>query len=43
MYNKDPDVIRTLLKHGADRNQTNNAGKTPMQSTEDPTTIKLLK
>jgi TPR repeat protein len=43
MYNKDPEVIRTLLKHGADRNQTNNAGKTPMQSTEDPTTIKLLK
>lgn len=43
IYNKDPDVVRALLEHGADRNQTNNAGETPMQSTEDPAIIKLLK
>lgn len=43
IYNKDPAVIRTLLEHGADRNQTNNAGKTPIQSTENPATIELLK
>ncbi|MBA8879024.1 TPR repeat protein [Phyllobacterium myrsinacearum] len=43
IYNKDPAVIRTLLEHGADRNQINNAGKTPIQSTENPATIELLK
>ncbi|MES5048261.1 ankyrin repeat domain-containing protein [Rhizobium nepotum] len=42
-YNKDPDVIRALLEHGADRNQTDNEGKTPIQSTDDPAIIELLR
>lgn len=43
VYNKDVAVVKTLLEHGADRKQINTAGKTPMQNTEDPVLIKLLK
>ncbi|EJN04060.1 Sel1 repeat protein [Phyllobacterium sp. YR531] len=42
-YNKDLAVVKTLLEHGADKNQTNAAGLTPIQSTEDPGITALLR